>query len=36
VETILYVGMSHMQKELYKKVLMNDFDAVRMIDESNV
>lgn len=36
VETILYVGMSHMQKELYKKVLMNDFDAVRMIGEGNV
>ena len=36
METILYVGMSHMQKELYKKVLMNDFDAVRMIGEGTV
>ena len=28
IETILYVGMSAMQKELYKKVLVNDFDTV--------
>lgn len=28
IETILYVGMSSMQKELYKKVLVNDYESV--------